>query len=29
LLDNHLSLANDDYLDHPRLLSEICRKMGG
>lgn len=29
LLDNRLSLANDDYLDHPRLLSEICRKMIG
>ena len=29
LLDNRLSLANDDYLDHTRLLSETCRKMSG
>jgi DNA-binding MarR family transcriptional regulator len=29
LLDNRLSLANEDYFDHPRLLSEICRKVAG
>jgi len=29
LLDNRLSLANDDYFDHPQLLSEICRKSSG
>jgi hypothetical protein len=29
LLDNRLPLASDDYLDHPRLLRQICRKIGG